>query len=341
MANNYIIYQNENALYYECTYSCDNAIFLRLNDCNYFFTDGRYEIEAKKAIKNAEVLISSNILESLIEVLRKEKIKKITIDPKEWDLFAFEKLKTLSIQFEFEPDLSHKKRIKKTQEEIKLLNKAAKIGKKAFGEIALMLQNNVGLSEKELNFKAEAILREFGKRALSFEPILAINQNAAKPHAIPSNKKLKINDLILLDAGIKYKRYCSDRTRTAFFKEGFSFGKKQHFSKKKIQKAYDIVLKAQEAAIKKARSGMKAKEIDKIAREIIDKAGYGKYFVHSTGHGVGLDIHEMPYISPKIDTIIEDGMVFTIEPGIYIEGAFGIRIEDMVVMQKGKAQVLG
>ena len=149
------------------------------------------------------------------------------------------------------------------------------------------------------------------------------------------------NDLILLDAGVKYKRYCSDRTRTAFFKKDFKFNKKQQFAKKKIQKAYDTILKAQETAIKKARSGMKAKEIDKIAREIIEKNGFGKYFVHSTGHGVGLDIHEMPYISPKSETIIEDGMVFTIEPGIYLKGDFGIRIEDMVVMHKGKAHILG
>ncbi len=341
MAKNYIIYQNENALYYECSYSCDNAIFLHLSNGNYFFTDGRYKIEAKKFVKNAKVVISSNILEELLQTLQKEKVKKVTIDPKEWDLFSFQKLKKLKLNIILEPDFSHKKRIIKTSNEIKLLDKAAKIGKKSFKKIAAMLCENIGLNEKELNFKAEAILRDFGKRELSFEPILAINKNAAKPHAIPSKTKLKANDLILLDAGIKYKRYCSDRTRTAFFTENFTFKKEQQFSKKKIQKAYDTVLKAQEMAIKKARSGMKAKEIDKIAREIIEKAGFGKYFVHSTGHGVGLDIHEMPYISPKSETIIEDGMVFTIEPGIYIQDKFGIRIEDMVVMQKGRAHILG
>jgi Xaa-Pro aminopeptidase len=119
-----------------------------------------------------------------------------------------------------------------------------------------------------------------------------------------------------------------------------TFDTHQRFKSKKIQKAYDTVLKAHDKAIKKARSGMSAKEIDAIARGVIDKAGFGKYFVHSTGHGVGLDIHEMPYISTKSDTIIQDGMVYTIEPGIYIEGEFGIRIEDMVVMQNGKAVVL-
>jgi Xaa-Pro aminopeptidase len=121
---------------------------------------------------------------------------------------------------------------------------------------------------------------------------------------------------------------------------GFRFPKKQHFSNKRIQKAYDAVLKAHDRAIAKARSGMKAKEIDALARAVIEKAGFGNYFVHSTGHGVGLDIHEMPYIASKSETTIEDGMVFTIEPGIYLPGAFGIRIEDMVAMVDGRAKVL-
>jgi len=157
---------------------------------------------------------------------------------------------------------------------------------------------------------------------------------------LPTSKKLKKGDLLLFDAGVKYKRYCSDRTRTAYFDGTIEFKYKQKFKSKKIQKAYDTVLKAHDVAIKKARSGMKAKEIDRLARDVVEKAGFGKYFVHSTGHGVGLDIHEMPYISKTSDTIIEDGMVFTIEPGIYIEDSFGIRIEDMVVMKNGKAVVL-
>jgi Xaa-Pro aminopeptidase len=143
-----------------------------------------------------------------------------------------------------------------------------------------------------------------------------------------------------VDAGLKYKRYCSDRTRTVYADENFRFKTKQKFGRKKIQKAYDTVLKAHDNAIAEARSGMKAKEVDALTRDLIDKAGFGEYFVHSTGHGVGLDIHEMPYISTKSDTIIEDGMVYTIEPGIYIPGEFGIRIEDMVAMVDGKAVVL-
>ncbi len=184
-------------------------------------------------------------------------------------------------------------------------------------------------------------MSQSGKYDLSFDPIVAINANAAKPHALPTNKKLKLHDLILVDAGVKYQRYCSDRTCTANANfEKFNFKREQKFKNKKYQKIYDIVLKAQLNAISNARVGMKASEIDKLTRDIITKAGYAEYFVHSTGHGVGLDIHEFPNINSKSDIIIEDNMVFTIEPGIYLPNEFGIRIEDSVVMKNGRAQIL-
>ena len=338
----YIVFKNENALYWECNYSCDNAIFLKLGSDRYFITDGRYTIDAKESVIDATVVTTNDLLLKVIELLKKHKIKKITIDPKEWDILSYKRLKdSVRTKIKFKPNFSHLKRMVKSEKEIELLQKAVIIGKKSFKKIAKEILKDPNRDEYSLNFMAESILRDFGKRDISFEPILAISENAAKPHAMPTNRVLKKGDLILLDAGVKYKRYCSDRTRTAFFDgEELNFKYKQKFSNSLIQKAYDTVLKAHDKAIKKARSGMKAKEIDKIARDVIEKAGFGKYFVHSTGHGVGLDIHEMPYISSKSETIIEDGMVFTIEPGIYIEGEFGIRIEDMVVMQNSRAKIL-
>ncbi len=338
---NYIVYQNQNALFFECGYSCDNAIFLALGKDRYFITDGRYEIEAKKEVKDAQVVITNTLVYELISILKRNRVKKVAIDPHEWDILSFRQLKEgIVAKIKFKPYFSHKKRIIKTPKEIKYLKKAVKTGKKSFKKIAKAIEKNSNLNELELNFLAESILRDYGKRDISFEPILAIAKNAAKPHALPTKAKLQKGDLVLLDAGVKYKRYCSDRTRTAYFDGTLEFNYKQKFSSKKIQKAYDTVLKAHDVAIAKARSGMKAKKIDALARGVIEKAGFGKYFVHSTGHGVGLDIHEMPYISSRSNTIIEDGMVFTIEPGIYIEGEFGIRIEDMVVMDSGKAVVM-
>ncbi len=222
------------------------------------------------------------------------------------------------------------------------MDQAARLGAEAFDRFALWLdRKGKKRDETSLTWKAASFLSDKGRYALSFDPIVAVGENAAKPHATPTERRLHRGDLLLMDAGLKYRRYCSDRTRTVSFEKGFDFGYAQRFDDAKIQKAYDTVLKAHDRAIAKARSGMKARKIDALARDVIDKAGFGKYFVHSTGHGVGLDIHEMPYISARSETRIEEGMVFTIEPGIYIPGYFGIRIEDTVAIRNGRAEILG
>ena len=338
---NYML-KNENAIYYECGYSCDNSLYLSFGSESFFITDSRYTLDAKQHVKGAEVLIDRDLYACAIKLLKKYKIKKIIFDPKEWSVAAFEQFTThTKVKFKAVVDFSHKKRIVKRSDELKTLAKAAKLGTKAFDALAKAF-NKDGFKQNEytLTHTAKSVLGSFGEYELSFDPIVAINANAAKPHATPTKSKLQKDDLLLVDAGLKYKRYCSDRTRTVQASKGFTFDTKQTFSRKKIQKAYDIVLKAHDNAISKVRSGMKARKVDALTRDIITKAGFGEYYVHSTGHGVGLDIHEMPYISTKSDTIIEDGMVYTIEPGIYIPDEFGIRIEDMVAMVDGKAVVL-
>jgi Xaa-Pro aminopeptidase len=338
---NYML-KDENAIYYECGYSCDNALYLSLGKEAFFITDSRYTIDALEHVKGAKVLINGDLYGEALNLLKKAKVKKIHFDPKEWTVAGFSRLsKASKIKFVHTLDLSHKKRIVKTEVELVILAKAAKLGKQAFKALSKEFRKNgFGEDEFTLTHRARAILGDFGKYDLSFDPIVAINGNAAKPHATPTKTKLSKNDLLLVDAGLKYKRYCSDRTRTVYADKYFTFDTHQRFKAKKIQKAYDTVLKAHDNAIAKARSGMKARKVDALTRDIVEKAGFGKYYVHSTGHGVGLDIHEMPYISTKSDTIIEDGMVYTIEPGIYMPGEFGIRIEDMVAMVDGKAKVL-
>jgi Xaa-Pro aminopeptidase len=338
---NYIL-KNENAIFYECGYSCDNAIFLKLGSENFFITDSRYTIEASLSVQNAEVIIDKDLITKANELIEKSKIKVLNFDPKEWSLFHFEKLKrSLEVHFSQKIDFSFSKRAIKTPHEISLLEKACQLGSEAFERLARDFSlNGIDLSEKELNFRAKSILSSMGKYDLSFEPIVAINENSAKPHALPTSKRVQKSDLILVDAGLKYKRYCSDRTRCVEIQNNFHFNIEQTFSSSKIQKIYDSVKKAHDEAISKARVGMKAKEIDKIARDVITNDGFGELFIHSTGHGVGLDIHEFPFISQTSEMIIEEGMVFTIEPGIYIENEFGIRIEDCVVMEDGRARIL-
>ena len=334
--------KDENAIYYECGYSCDNALYLSLGSEAYFITDSRYTLDANEHVKQAHIIINGDLYSEAVKLLKHAKIKKIVFDPKEWTVDGFERIRSkVKVEFKAVLDFSHKKRIIKSDEELKILAKAARLGAKAFKHLAKEFRKNgFGKDEYTLTHMAKGILSDFGQYELSFDPIVAINKNAAKPHAMPTETRLEKNDLLLVDAGLKYKRYCSDRTRTIQADKYLMFDTNQSYKRKKIQKAYDTVLKAHDNAIAKARSGMKAKKVDALTRDIITKAGFGEYYVHSTGHGVGLDIHEMPYISSKSDTVIEDGMVYTIEPGIYIPDAFGIRIEDMVAMVDGKAVVL-
>lgn len=338
---NYML-KDENSMYYECGYSCDNALYLSLGSEAFFITDSRYTIDAAQNVQGATVVINGDLYGEAVSLLKRSKVKKVIFDPKEWTVDGFERVRSdLKVMFDPQLDFSHKKRIIKSDEELKIIAKAAKLGAKAFNALAKEFrENGSGEDEYTLTYRAKGVLGDFGKYELSFDPIVAINANAAKPHAMPTATKLAKNDLLLVDAGLKYKRYCSDRTRTVQADKYFMFDTNQSFKSKKIQKAYDTVLKAHDNAIEKARSGMKAKKVDALTRDIVTKAGFGEYYVHSTGHGVGLDIHEMPYISTKSDTIIEDGMVYTIEPGIYIPDEFGIRIEDMVAMVDGKAVVL-
>jgi len=322
--DNFIL-NKENEVYYECGYSCDNVIFLSLGSEKFFITDGRYTIDAKENA-NAEVITTNNLLKTTKEILLKNRIKVLKIDPLNWDYESFVSLSKI-VTLQKIPNYSHKKRMIKTPNELEIIKKSVFLGALAFEEFKEEIK--IGLDEFELSYKFKEKLSNRGNRDLSFEPIVAINENSAKPHAIISNKKLQIDDILLLDAGLKYKRYCSDRTRTISV-ENPTMSKIQQFNNQKKQKIYDIVLKAQEEAIKNIKIGIPLKKLDEIAREVITKAGYGDYFVHSLGHGVGLDIHEWPYVNKRNEILIQEGMVFTIEPGIYLPNEFGVRIEDMV-----------
>ena len=314
---------------------------MSLGSENFFITDSRYEIEAKESVKNAKVINSKNLIKSAKEIIKKTNIKSLNYNPKELSKLEYDMLSSkLKIRLKQKINFSQKKRIIKRDNEIKNLREAVRIGRVSFKNFALFLQNVRDIDERRLNNISKSIMSREGLYDLSFTPITAIDENSAKPHAFASEKKLNSNSVILFDAGIKYNRYCSDRTRVAQVNSNISFSKEQKFSSKKMQKIYDIVLKAHDEAIKAIKIGVRAKDIDKIARDVITKAGYEKEFVHSTGHGVGLDIHELPIISKKDDKILEEGMVFTIEPGIYLPDEFGIRIEDMVVVTKDGVEVL-
>lgn len=338
----------ESAQYYECGFSCDHAVVVRVEEARFFITDSRYTLEARESCHaHTQVIESNDFIQSIGGIIAQQGIRKLGFDSLELSLDFYERLKSSVASLKCEllpmPNFHQRLRICKSPQEIALIHKSQRLNKKAFKHFASYLAKNLksAPSERELHYHALQFLSHFGKYDVSFNPIVGINANAAKPHALPSlSTRLGKRDLLLFDAGIKYKRYCSDMTRTAAVGADMSFSKKQRFVSKIQNKVYDIVRKAQERAITKARSGMSGREIDALAREVIEKSGYGKYFTHSTGHGVGLDIHELPRISRSSEERIEDGMVFSIEPGIYLPNDFGVRIEDLVVMKNGRAEVL-
>jgi len=214
----------------------------------------------------------------------------------------------------------------KEPEEINYIIKASEITDAAFEYVESRL--NPGITEKQVAWELEKAMRENGSEAIAFDVIVGSGPNAALPHAKPTNRVINEGDAIVIDMGAKYRGYGSDLTRTICL----------GIPTEKYKEIYNIVLKAQQTAIAKINQGMTAKAADAIARKIIEKAGYGEAFGHSLGHGVGFAEHELPFLSPNSKEKLSDGMVFTVEPGIYLEGWGGVRIEDTVVMENGKVK---
>ena len=214
-------------------------------------------------------------------------------------------------------DIFERERRIKTPEEIELLRQAEAIGDAAFSDILKILKP--GMTELEVAAEIEYSLKKHGAEGLSFDTIAASGINSSKPHAIPGRKKLENGDFLTMDFGCIYEGYCSDMTRTV------AVGRADD----EMKKVYNTVLKAQTEALSAVRAGLICKDVDNIARSIISEAGYGQYFGHGLGHSVGLYIHESPALNTRDETVLCEGMIETIEPGIYIPGKWGVRIEDM------------
>ena len=216
----------------------------------------------------------------------------------------------------------------KDESELELLQKAITIGDEAFEEVANALEP--GMTEGEAAWRFEQAVRSRGAESISFETIVAAGANAARPHHRSGDTLLRAGETIVFDCGARYEGYCSDLTRTVVLGDADD----------EIKRVYDIVLAAQLAGIEMIESGITGEEADGISRNVITEAGHGDEFGHSLGHGVGLEVHENPGVGPNSKGKLEDGMVLTVEPGIYISGWGGVRIEDVVVLENGKPRVL-
>lgn len=215
----------------------------------------------------------------------------------------------------------------KNKNEIEKLAKASELNDEIMKKVQNLLE--VGKSEKEIAESIYKLHEANDPLGVSFTPIVLFSENSADPHGMPSDRKLKEDDYVLVDMGGHYQSYASDMTRCFFPKQGH-----------KMQEIYEIVLQANKAAIKAIRPGSLLSDVDYAARSVIEKHGYKDQFVHRTGHGVGIEVHEVLDVSQSSNTVIKEGMCFSIEPGIYLEGIGGIRIEDLVIVEEDGARIL-
>jgi Xaa-Pro aminopeptidase len=293
---------------------------------NHFLTDFRYYQQAKNETRGFSInLVKNSLWQAVAYLAAKLGLKKLGIESKHLTVTDYKKLKScLRVKLVPTQDLIEDLRQIKDKGEIELIRKSIQITNEAF----IYARRNLGggLSEKEMAANLERFLKMKGAEKSAFDIIVASGPRSSLPHAPVTDSKLKSAGPILIDMGARFKGYNCDLTRV-FFSSKIS---------QEIKRIHRVVLEAKELAKEAVKAGLLANELDNIARSYIDKRGYGKYFGHSLGHGVGREVHEKPFISPKNKQVLEAGMVFTIEPAIYITGKFGIRLEDMVlVTEKG------
>lgn len=290
----------------------------------YLLTDFRYTIQAKEQSPDFELVEVGRgaLMSTLKELFTAEGVSTVGFDEQSMTVADFNRYSELGLTFKPFCEQLHSPRLYKTEEEAECLQKAQQLADKAYAELLKRISS--GMTEKEVAAELDYIGAKLGSEGPSFETIVGSGPNGAMCHAVPGERRLTKGDLVVVDFGCMYNGYHSDMTRT------FGVGAVDDLSRR----VYDTVLKAQQAALAALKDGIAGSELHNIALKVIDEAGYGKCFGHGLGHGFGLRIHEAPSASPLSKDILRAGMTITVEPGIYIEGKCGVRIEDCCLVTK-------
>ncbi len=319
-----IIFSEENRRYFTEFPSSDGALLVYGGKA-LFFTDSRYTEAAAKCIGDEYVVDSTNLYEKFNEIFTKNGIKTVAVENHRLTLAEFDELckKLPDAQFVTTSALAdaiEEIRIVKTQAEIDKIKAAQKIAEDAFTHILSFIKE--GMTEKEISLELDFYMLSHGADALSFETIAVAGKNSSMPHGVPGSYKVQQGDFITMDYGAVVDGYHSDMTRTVCLGEPSD----------EMRRVYNTVLEAQLKGLEALRDGISGVDADKAARDVIERAGYAKSFGHGLGHGVGVEIHEAPRLSPKAPHTLKAGHVVTVEPGIYLPDKFGVRIEDMAVI---------
>lgn len=289
----------------------------------WFLTDSRYTSQAVAQVQGAQVIEFANRLDSLVSVVKESGAASIAFEAGHMSVQAFRDLESRLPGIRFVPADSELTLLRavKDAEELKTLARVAEIASQSLLQILPLVKP--GAVESELAWALEVAMRERGAEGKSFDFIVASGERGALPHGRASEKRLAAGELVTFDYGALFEGYCSDETATVSLGEPDS----------RQREVYETVRVAQQLAIEAVRPGVSFKDVDAKARDYIASKGFGQYFGHGLGHGIGIDIHEPPTASPRSTQVIEEGMVFTVEPGIYIPGFGGVRIEDSVVVE--------
>ena len=305
----------------------DNAdcVIVVTRDRAAYFTDARYTEEAARTIGEKLEVVDGRLAPDALQTVVDSGAKRVAFDSR-LEYASYVQIAACANEHDLVLvpccGVAAKLRIVKSSAEIGAIERAQEITDKAFEEILPLIRE--GITEYELAAKLEYAILSKGAK-LAFDSIVAFGENGSSPHAHRSDRRLKRGDFVTMDFGAKWQGYCSDMTRTV------ALGKITDMQRK----AYQSVLAANIEGVAAVKAGVACKDIDAKIRNLLAKDGLDKFFVHSLGHGVGIDIHELPNLSPRSELTLQRGNVVTIEPGVYIEGAFGIRIEDMVVVEEG------
>jgi Xaa-Pro aminopeptidase len=319
---------------YLCGFTGSNAALAITSTKSVLFTDGRYIAQAAEETRAARVVIAQAALQEACELLESS-AKGASFDPANTAVAQLSAMRAAisgkrrrSFFAPLEQPLVSEQRMVKDADELKAMAKAADLGNRIFQAVLPHIQS--GVPEVEVAAGLEFFARSMGAEAMSFETIIASGPRSALPHGRATARKLPRKGFVTLDFGVILKGYCSDMTRTV------------HLGKtgRGERQAYEAVLEAQKAAVAVVGPGVTCGQVDEAARSVLRKAGLDKYFTHSTGHGVGLEIHEHPRVAAGQPLKLKPGMVVTIEPGVYLAGKFGVRIEDMVAVTDRGHKVL-
>ncbi len=314
-----------------CGISNDSRVITNDWPDGYVITDSRYYEQVEKECEGLQLVKweSKGMAATIQELLVEDKKIQIILED-DMNLAQYMKLTEVcrNCAFALGSKWIQKPRMVKDAEELAKLEQAEHIGDAAFTHILDVLKP--GVSEREIALELEFFMKRQGASKLSFDTIVASGANGSMPHAQVTDRVLQSGDFVTMDFGCVYQGYCSDMTRTV------AIGTPTD----EMKKVYQIVLDANLRAMEQIEAGKRCNEIDAVARDYIREQGYGEYFGHGLGHGVGLDIHEEPRFSPKCDVITQENMVITDEPGIYLPGQFGVRVEDLVVVKENGYQKL-